>query len=68
MDIEYPSNLNITFDKQYTKYDFLIDSEWKYKIIFYEINLISHFYHDIEPKKYQLSFLYDSGLINVHLY
>ncbi len=26
-DIEYPSNLNITFYEQYTKYDFLIDGE-----------------------------------------
>ena len=64
-EIEYPSNLNITFYEQYTKYDFLIDGEWKYKVIFYEDNFISHFYHDIEPKTYQLSILYDSGLINV---
>ena len=29
-NIEYPRNLNITFHEKYTKYDFLIDGEWKY--------------------------------------
>ena len=67
-DIEYPSNLNITFYEQYTKYDFLIDGEWQYKVIFYEDNFISHFYHDFEAKTYQLSIFYDLGLINVQLY
>ena len=68
VDIEYPPNLNITFCDQYTKYDFLIDSEWKYKVIFYEVVFISHFYHDIEPKIYQFSIFYDSSLINVQIY
>ena len=46
-EIDYPKNLNVTFNDFYVKYDFLIENKLNYKIYEYNKPFINHFYRNL---------------------
>ena len=46
-EIDYPKDLNVTFNDFYVKYDFLIENKLNYKIYEYSKPFINHFYRNL---------------------
>ena len=65
--VEYPPNLNVTFNNQYAKFDFLIKGQMQYKILFYNHSFIYRFFHEICPQIYLLNVSWKLNLINVQI-
>ena len=54
-EIDYPKNLNITFNDFYVKYDFLIENKLNYKIYEYNKPFINFFYRNLSTTTFILN-------------
>jgi len=54
-EIDYPKNLNVTFNDFYVKYDFLIENKLNYKIYEYNKPFINHFYRNLSTTTFILN-------------
>ena len=54
-EIDYPKNLNITFNGFYVKYDFLIENKLNYKIYEYNKPFINLFYRNLSRTTFILN-------------
>lgn len=54
-EIDYPKNLNVTFNDFYVKYDFLIESKLNYKIYEYNKPFINYFYRNLTTTTFILN-------------
>ena len=48
-EIDYPKNLNVTFNDFYVKYDFIIENKLNYKIYEYNEPFTNYFYRNLYP-------------------
>ncbi len=54
-EIDYPKNLNVTFNDFYVKYDFLIENKLNYKIYEYDKPFINIFYRNLSTTTFILN-------------
>lgn len=54
-EIDYPKNLNVTFNDFYVKYDFLIENKLNYKIYEYNKPFINQFYRNLSTTTFILN-------------
>ncbi len=54
-EIDYPKNLNVTFNDFYVKYDFLIENKLNYKIYEYDKPFINLFYRNLSTTTFLLN-------------
>ena len=54
-ELDYPKNLNVTFDDFYVKYDFLIENKLNYKIYEYNKPFINIFYRNLSTTTFILN-------------
>jgi len=54
-EIDYPKNLNVTFNDFYVKYDFLIENKLHYKIYEYNKPFINNFYRNLSTTTFILN-------------
>ncbi|MBA7525924.1 hypothetical protein ES705_18083 [subsurface metagenome] len=54
-EIDYPKNLNVTFNDFYVKYDFLIENKLNYKIYEYNKPFINIFYRNLSTTTFILN-------------
>jgi len=54
-EIDYPKNLNITFNDFYVKYDYLIENKLNYKIYEYNKPFINYFYRNLSTTTFILN-------------
>jgi len=54
-EIDYPKNLNVTFNDFYVKYDFLIENKLNYKIYEYNKPFINLFYRNLSTTTFTLN-------------
>ena len=54
-EIDYPKNLNVTFNDFYIKYDFLIENKLNYKIYEYNKPFINLFYRNLSTTTFLLN-------------
>jgi len=54
-EIDYPKNLNVTFNDFYVKYDFLIENKLNYKIYEYNKPFINLFYRNLSTTTFILN-------------
>ncbi len=54
-EIDYPKNLNVTFNDFYIKYDFLIENKLNYKIYEYNKHFINLFYRNLSTTTFILN-------------
>ena len=54
-EIDYPKNLNVTFNDFYIKYDFLIENKLNYKIYEYNKPFINLFYRNLSTTTFILN-------------
>lgn len=54
-EIDYPKNLNITFNDFYVKYEFLIENKFNYKIYEYNKPFINLFYRNLSTTTFILN-------------
>jgi len=66
-NIDYPSNLNISFYTNNAKYAFFIENQLCVKIKEYEESFINHDFYYIPPGLYFLNISYRISLINVNI-
>ena len=54
-ELDYPKNLNVTFNDFYVKYDFLIENKLNYKIYEYNKPFINQFYRNLSTTTFILN-------------
>jgi len=54
-EIDYPKNLNVTFNDFYVKYDYLIENKLNYKIYEYNKPFINLFYRNLSTTTFILN-------------
>ncbi len=64
-DIQYPSNLNITFIESFVIYEFAYEEDKFSKVLIYNTSFFNRFYHDITPQIYLLNVSYELSHIIV---
>ena len=65
-EIDYPKNLNVTFNDFYVKYDFLIENKLDYKIYEYNKPFINLFYRNLSSTTFLLNVSCFQNLIAVY--
>ncbi len=63
--LEYPEKLNITFQDNFVKFNFIIDNKICYKILEYSKQFYQSSYKNLLSGIYELNVSYISSLINV---
>jgi hypothetical protein len=65
-DIQYPSNLNITFIENFIIYEFVYEKDVFNKVLVYNTSFLNCFYHDFTPQIYLLNVSYTLSHIIVN--
>ncbi len=63
--IKYPREINVSFNENYVKFDFILDNTQKFKLLYYDIIFTYKFYYNFPSGTYLLNVSYRASLVNV---
>lgn len=57
-NVEYPENMNVSFDESYVKFDYLLENKIQQRILHYNATFLEQSYQNLPPQTYLLNVSY----------